>query len=96
MNIQNIPATNKNAFIAFRGKKQQNWYLFRFFNNRVAQIGGFGVKIKIFQKFSIQPCGLIKKFQITENSLRIFALFTPQHHRKNLYNTPKNIIFAKI
>ena len=78
MNIQNILATKKNAFIAFRGKKQQNWYLFRFFNNRVAQIGGFGVKIKILQKFSIQPYGLIKKFQIAENSLRIFALFAAQ------------------
>ena len=78
MNIQNILATNKNAFIAFRGKKQQNWYLFRFFNNRVAQIGGFGVKIKIFQKFSILHNGLIKKFQIAEKSLRIFALFAAQ------------------
>ena len=78
MNIQNILTTNKNAFIAFRGKKQQNWYLFRFFNNRVAQIGGFGVKIKIFQKISIQPSGLIKKFQIAEKSLRIFALFAAQ------------------
>ena len=78
MNIQNILATNKNAFIAFRGKKQQNWYLFRFFNNRVAQIGGFGVKIKIFQKFSIQHGGLIKKFQIAEKSLLIFALFAAQ------------------
>ena len=78
MNIQNILATNKNAFIAFRGKKQQNWYLFRFFNNRVAQIGGFGVKIKIFQKFSIQHIGLIKKFQIAEKSLRIIALFAAQ------------------
>jgi hypothetical protein len=44
----------------------------------VAQIGGFGVKIKIFQKFLIQLCGLIKKFQIAENSLRIFALFAAQ------------------
>jgi hypothetical protein len=44
----------------------------------VAQIGGFGVKIKIFQKFSIQPSGLIKKFQIAEKSLRIFALFAAQ------------------
>lgn len=78
MNIQNILVTNKNAFIAFRGKKQQNWYLFRFFNNRVVQIGGFGVKIKIFQKFSIQHGGLIKKFQIAEKSLRIFALFAAQ------------------
>ena len=96
MNIQNILATNKNAFIAFRGKKQQNWYLFRFFNNRVAQIGGFCVKIKIFQKFSIQHGGLIKKFQIAKISAHFFTHFTPQHHRKNLYNTPKNIIFAKI
>ena len=78
MNIQNILTTNKDAFIAFRDKKQQNWYLFRFFNNRVAQIGGFGVKIKIFQKFSIQPGGLIKKFQIAEKSLRIFTLFAAQ------------------
>lgn len=96
MNIQNILATNKNAFIAFRGKKQQNWYLFRFFNNRVAQIGGFGVKIKIFQKFSIQPSGLIKKFQIAKISAHFFTHFTPQHHRKNLYKRPKDIIFAKI
>jgi hypothetical protein len=44
----------------------------------VAQIGGFGVKIKIFQKFSIQPSGLIKKFQIAEKSLHIFALFAAQ------------------
>lgn len=96
MNIQNILATNKNAFIAFRGKKQQNWYLFRFFNNRVLQIGGFRVKIKIFQKFSIQPSGLIKKFQIAKISAHFFTHFTPQHHRKNLYKRPKDIIFAKI
>jgi hypothetical protein len=44
----------------------------------VAQIGGFGVKIKIFQKFSIQHGRLIKKFQIAEKSLHIFALFAAQ------------------
>ena len=53
MNNQNILPTNKNAFIAFSGKKHQISYLFRFFNNRVVEIGAFGVKIKIFQKFSI-------------------------------------------
>lgn len=56
----------------------------------------FCIKIKIFQKNHIIFNPYVKKFQIADLGIIFFSLREQEQDAKNLYHTPKDIIFAKI